>query len=268
MKPIRAGLLLSLLLAAAPLPAQEIIAHRGFSAEAPENTLAAFTLAWQAGADGCELDLHLTSDQQIVVIHDKDTERTCGAKHLIAATPARVLTALDAGSWKHPQWHRERIPTLAEALATLPAGPQRFFLEVKCGPEVVPVLRDLLQPWQPRAAQLALISFNSEVCADAKKALPWLPVYQLASFKKSGSDRPAHLGSLITRARRDGLDGLNLSRDWPWSPAMVEEIRAAGLKALVWTVNDPAEARRFAELKLDGITTDDPVSIQRALNRS
>ena len=268
MKPLLAGSLAFLLLAGSPAPAQEIIAHRGYSAAAPENTLAAFTLAWESGVDCCELDLHLSSDAEIVVIHDKNTERTCGANHLVAATPARVLTALDAGSWKHPQWHRERIPTLAEALATLPLGKQRFFLEVKCGPEVIPPLSAALQSWQPRAAQLAIISFNSEVCAAAKAALPWLPVYQLASWKKSGSDRPNHLGTLIARARRDHLDGLNLSRDWPWSPEMLAEIRAAGLQAFVWTVNDPDEARRFKSLQVDGITTDDPVKLRRALDPS
>ncbi len=259
-------LVLLLMLAHLPLAAQEIIAHRGFSAQAPENTVAAFRLGWESGADACELDLHLSSDGQIVVLHDKDTLRTCGVKHVVAATPASVLTALDAGSWKDPKWSAERVPTLEQALATLPAGRQRFFLEVKCGSEVVPSLSDLLsRDWRDRASQLAIISFNTEVCAAAKKALPWLPVYQLASWKKKGSENPNDLDAIIAQAKRDGLDGLNLGRDWPWSEEMVSKIRAAGLGIFVYTVNDTEEARRFAGLQVDGITSDDPAAIKRAV---
>lgn len=248
------------------LAAQELIAHRGLSARAPENTLAAFRLAWEEKADACELDLHLSSDGEIIVLHDKDTQRTCGVRHVAAATPAATLTSLDAGSWKGAQWSGERLPTLDQALATLPEGKQRFVLEVKCGPEVVPPLSQKLEPLRARRGrQFVIISFNAEVCAAAKKALPWLPVHQLASWKKKGSSEPNDLNQLIARARADGIDGLSLSRDWPWSPEMVRAVRAAGLGLYVWTVNDPAEAVKLARLGVDGIISDDPTVLRRAL---
>ncbi len=263
----RCGAGLLCVLFAAGLQAQELVAHRGVSARAPENTLAAFNLAWSENADACELDLHLSADGRIVILHDKDTLRTTGVQHLAAETPAATLTALDAGSWKDPKWKGERIPTLEQALATLPEGRQRFLLEVKCGPEVVPHLRQALEPWRVgRAHQIAIISFNKEVCAAAKKALPWVKVLLLSSWKKKGDDKPNDLADLIARARADGLDGLNLGRDWPWSPEFIQTIRDAGLGVFVWTVNNPEEARKLAALGVDGITTDDPAALRRALD--
>lgn len=257
--------LVAFALLATGMNAQEIIAHRGFSAQAPENTLAAFNLAWESKADGCELDLHLTADQKIVILHDATTQRTGTANHVVAETDAATLTAIDVGSWKNPKFAGEKIPTLDQALATLPTGKQRFFIEVKCGPEVVPFLARTLTPLKERADQLVIISFNRQVCAAAKQVLPWLKVYQLASYRKRGSDKTADLAALISNAQADGLDGLNLGRDWPWTPDMVSTIRRAELGLFVWTVNDPQEAKRLAALGVDGITTDDPVAIRKAL---
>src|SRR6187402_1705451 len=81
--------------------AQNIVAHRGASYDAPENTLAAFKLAFEQGADGVEADFYLSSDGEIVCCHDKDTQRTAGVKHVINKTPLKVLRTLDVGRWKN-----------------------------------------------------------------------------------------------------------------------------------------------------------------------
>lgn len=249
------------MLAAAAMSAHavEIIAHRGFSARAPENTLGAFELAWKSGSDACELDVYLTADGKTAVIHDKDTQRTAGVKLGVATSSQADLTALDAGSWKGIDWANEKIPTLEQALATMPEGRQRFFIEVKCGAEIVPELQRILEPMKDRAAQLAIIAFNREAAAESKKALPWVKVYRLASGKTKD------LAQLIADTKADGLDGLDLGADWPWDEAMVKQIRDAGLGLYVWTVNKPADVQRFAKLGVDGITTDDPVMVREAL---
>ena len=245
-------------------PAQEIVAHRGFSARAPENTLSAFRLAWESGTDACELDLHLTADQQIVIMHDADTKRTTGIAKRISESTLADLRPLDAGTWKSPDYKGEPIPTLAEALATLPQGPQRFFLEIKCGPEVVPVLAQQLEAWKPRAKQLCIIAFDRKVAQDSKKALPWLEVYRLSS-EQTKDKKTVDLATLIQDTQDDHLDGLDLSRKWNWTPELVQQIRKANLKLFAWTVNDPAEARHLASLGIDGITTDDPTATRQAL---
>src|SRR5438477_1876233 len=94
--------------------AVEIVAHRGESADAPENTLAAFRLAWERHDDAIELDVHLTADGQLIVCHDPDTRRTTGVKKVIKETPLAELRELDAGRWKGPQWAGEKLPTLDE----------------------------------------------------------------------------------------------------------------------------------------------------------
>jgi glycerophosphoryl diester phosphodiesterase len=234
----------------------EIVAHRGDSQNAPENTVAAFELAWKSGSDACELDLYLTADENIVAIHDANTRRTTGVAKEVKESTLSELQALDAGSWKDPKFLGERIPTLAEALATMPHGRKRFFLEIKDTPRIVPYLARELEAWKPRAAQLCIIAFDRAVARNAKAAMPWLPVYRLATeLNREG----------IRSAKEDGLDGLDLSQTWPLKPATVKEVHDAGLRLYVWTVNKPEDVRRFAGLGVDGITTDDPVMARRAL---
>lgn len=230
--------------------AVEIIAHRGFSAKAPENSIEAFELAWKSGADACELDIHLTADGEVVVIHDKDTKRTYPGDNKVVAQSKLV--------------ELPGIPTLAQALATMPADRGRFVIEIKTGAEIVPALVKVLEPLKPRAKQLAIISFQKDACAAAKKALPWMPVFQLSGSKNKQKE-PVDLSKLIAQAKADHLDGLDLGSDWKWDAAMVSQIHAAGLKAIVYTINKPADVARFAKLSVDGITTDDPVMAKKAL---
>jgi glycerophosphoryl diester phosphodiesterase len=242
----------------------EIIAHRGSSAIAPENTVNAFRLAWAQGADACENDIYLTKDGKIAVIHDADTKRTTGTSMRVSESSLAALQALDAGSFKGQAWRGEKIPSLSEALATMPVGRQRFLIEIKCGPEIVPALSAVLTPMQARAEQLCVISFNLAAAKLTKEQLPWVKVYYLASGKKQGAPR-TDLADLISAAKAAQLDGLNLGADWEWNAAMVQQIRAAGLGVYVWTVDAPAEARRLAALGVDGITTNHPGRVRQAL---
>lgn len=246
--------------------AVEIIAHRGYSKVAPENTVSSFRLGWESKADACELDLYLSRDGHIAVIHDADTKRVSGIAKKVKEATLAELQALDVGAWKDPKFQGERIPSLAEALATMPAGVGRFFLEIKDDSRVVPVLARELEAWKSRAAQLCIIAFERKVAQDAKQALPWLSVYRL-SADITKDKQPVDLAQLIRETRMDGLDGLDLGKKWAWSAGLVEQVRAAGLRLYVWTVNTPEEIRRFAELGVDGITTDDPVLAREILGK-
>src|SRR5262245_61979826 len=112
-----------------------IIAHRGASHDAPENTLAAFRLAWQQDADGIECDFYLTRDEAIACIHDETTKRTAGVDLTIADATLDQLRGLDVGSWKDKRWAGERIPLIEQVFQTIPKG-KRIYIEVKCGPEI------------------------------------------------------------------------------------------------------------------------------------
>ena len=123
----------------------EIVGHRGASYDAPENTLASIRLAWQQQADAVEFDVWQSKDGQIVLLHDKDTKRTAGVEGKVDERTYAELSRLDVGSWKSPEFAGEKIATLSEALKLTPAG-KRVFIEVKCGPEVVPELKRVLMP--------------------------------------------------------------------------------------------------------------------------
>jgi len=99
-----------------------IVAHRGSSIDAPENTLPAFLLAWEQGSDAIEGDFHITADGVIVCVHDKDTRRVAGVDLVVKDVTYQQLKDLDAGSWKAPEWEGTYMPTLSEVLATVPRG--------------------------------------------------------------------------------------------------------------------------------------------------
>lgn len=247
--------------------AVEIVAHRGYSDVAPENTVAAFKLAWEKGSDACENDIYLSADGQIVVLHDKTTKRTTGIDLEVAKTSAKDLLALDVGSWKGKQWAGEKLPSLQQSLDTMPIGKQRFFIEIKCGPEIVPALQKVLEPMRDRAAQLAVITFNREAAVLTKKTLPWVPLYFLAGGKTKDKKQPNDLAEIISFAKANSFEGLDLGADWPWSETLVKQVKDAGLELYVWTINKPDRAKFYADLGVDGITTDDPVMVRKAITK-
>lgn len=239
-----------------PAPAVEWIAHRGESADAPENTMAAFRLAWERGVPTIELDVHLTADGELILSHDPNTRRTTGVDRVIRQTRLADLRQLDAGRWKGERWAGERMPTLQEVLATIPpAG--RALIEIKEGPEAVPALVEAVRESGKTPEQLAVISFNLETVAEAKRRLPRVPAYYLSSFRQdeqTGAWTPT-VDELIRRARSVGADGLDLSFRGPIDGEAVRTIKAAGLEMYVWTVDDADVARRMIAAGVDGITT-------------
>ena len=103
----------------------EIVAHRGASYDAPENTVAAIKLAWEQKADAAEFDVFLSKDGKIVVMHDKDTKRIAGVDRKVVDQTLAELRKLDVGRWKDAKFAGEKMPTLDEMLATVPEGKQR-----------------------------------------------------------------------------------------------------------------------------------------------
>jgi glycerophosphoryl diester phosphodiesterase len=236
-------------------PHIEFVAHRGESYDAPENTLAAFQLAWERKVTAVELDVHQTKDGQLIVCHDPNTKKTTGVEKAIKDSTLAELRTLDAGRWQGERFAGEKLPTLTEALATIPDG-SRCFIELKTGPEAVPELVKVVKASGKRPEQLAIISFIAESVAEAKSKLPQLPAYWIVSVKpdkKTGVLAPT-VEELIAKAKEIRADGLNLSI--PPTADYVKPIKAEGFKLYVWTINDPAVARKFVALGVDGITTD------------
>lgn len=239
----------------------EIVAHRGASYSAPENTLASVRLAWQRNADAVEIDVYLTADGRIVALHDATTKRTTGKDWKVADRTLAELKTLDAGVWKGAAWAGEKIPTLQEILATVPDG-KRLFIEIKCGPQILPELERVLKASGKQPAQTVVISFDLATVRAVKGTMPLLPVYWIRPTsprrdKKTGQivDR---LDDLIETCRKSGLDGLDLAHDSQLTKELIARIHGLGLEMHVWTVNSPDDARKLIALGVDGITTDRP----------
>jgi glycerophosphoryl diester phosphodiesterase len=262
----RCSLILSAALVIAGVVAErahsvEIIAHRGASYSAPENTLAAVNLAWQRDADAVETDIWLSRDGRIVVLHDETTERTAGRKWKVAGRTLAELRGLDAGSWKGREWAGEKIPTLEEILATVPDG-KRLLIEIKCGPAILPELERVLSASGKQPSQTVVISFDLDTVREAKARMPELPVYWIQGTSPSRNAKTGEVvappAELVEKCRRAGLDGLDLKYDSRLTRDIVEAMHSLGLRLYVWTVDEPADAARLTALGVDGITTDRP----------
>jgi len=236
----------------------EIIAHRGYSYVAPENTLAAINLAWLVGADAVEIDIYLTTDNRIVLFHDRTTARTTGVDLTVSESSFDQLRALDAGKWKGDQWAGEKIATLEEALPTIPDG-KRMLVEIKCRSEIIPHFLEVLEASGCKDEQVAVICFYEDVIKDIKAARPALEAYWLCNPQKKSTEE------LIEIARSSNADGLDAMVCPEFNEEFVSELRSAGLRIYVWTVDDNAEALRLSALGVDGITTNRPPEIMALL---
>jgi glycerophosphoryl diester phosphodiesterase len=249
------------------LPAVEIVAHRGASFDAPENTLAAEKLAWQQGADAVETDIHLTRDGQIIVSHDKTTKRTTGQDGTIAQLTLDALRRLDAGAWKAPQFAGEKLPTLDEQLALMPAG-KRLLVEIKVGPEIVPEVQRCLKRTGASERNITFISFNYEALKEVRRTLPQYrtlylmgykaPDPKVAASKAAKAKKQPTIDEVIAQAKAAKFTGLDLQHTWPLTAADAKQISAAGLELHVWTVDDGAIAQRWIGLGAASITTNRP----------
>ena len=239
------------------LSGAEIIAHRGASFDAPENTVAALRLGYAQGADAGELDIRLSQDGRIVVIHDADTARVSGHKQPVAAQTLAELCTRDAGQWG--QWQgsgfAEKIPELAEILALVPAG-KRLFIETKVGVEILPELGRVIRASGLAPAQLPLITFDLTTARAAKQQLPAHEVCWIVDHPKTEAG-PA-IEELIQKTKDAGLDGLDLNHRFPIDAEFVGKVHAAGLKLYTWTVDDSVVARNLAAVGVNGITTNRP----------
>jgi glycerophosphoryl diester phosphodiesterase len=236
-----------------------VLGHRGASADAPENTLAAFALALERGADGVELDVWRCGTGEVVVHHDADTGRTCGEALRLASASLGALRRLDAGAWKAPRFAGERIPTLAEVLDALP----RALVNVELKSSGLPDL----------ALAQAVAAVVREAGAEERVLASSFDPVLLAAFRRAAPRVPAGLLFSADRGwRARAAAGLALARPGAVHPQhrLVTAARAAawaarGLAVNTWTVDDPAEARRLAALGVAALITNRPAAVLEAL---
>lgn len=287
--------------AGAPEGALDVIAHRGASAYAPENTLAAFELAAEQGADWFELDCTLSKDNAIIVIHDSDLERTTNLSEEIpvASMTLAQLKELDAGSWFSPEFAGEALPTLEEALdfAKRRIG---VYVEIKNSDdddaliqamletvggqtEMTPALRQQLMELIEESGtrnleltrrciaairerkmreQVVIQSFSPVVCLVALTEAPKLRIEFLGA---EDEDHPERWGQFVAFGNLISVDGFNVDHE-SLNEERLAAFHNAGKTVAVWTVDDPVAMRRYARLGVDAIITNKPGLCLRVLD--
>ncbi len=234
-----------------------LIAHRGESHDAPENTLAAINLAWERNVQAVEIDIQLTKDNEIVVIHDKDTLRISGTKKIIRKSSLKELKNLNTGFHKEGNWDNEHIPKLSEVLATVPPN-GKLIIEIKSDDSILPKLAAELSQANLNPKQIELIAFNAITLSKAKKLMPeyrmlWLLElnymlpWWLVWFNKK---------RIINKVKKLKLDGVDVWAGKFLSKSFISIFKEAGLYIYSWTVNDPEKARSLIKNGIDGITSD------------
>ena len=236
-----------------------IIAHRGYRAKYPENTLTAFSAALDAGVDMIELDVLLSKDRKMVVIHDPALERTTNGKGPVGERTLAELKELDAGSWFDPQFAGERVPTLEDVL-DLVDGQVPVNIEIKRAayePEAPPdaiekQVVDLVR--RKRMTNLVLIS-----------SFEWRVLQNVSESE----DAPAT--ALLSRYPDEDnhLEVCRKLRAFSWHPSFLEvkrehvaEMHEAGIMVFPYNADTREDVQRMLDLEVDGVITSDPLLLQ------
>lgn len=235
-----------------------IVAHRGASAVAPENTLPAFKLAWQQGADAIEGDFHLTRDNKIICIHNPTTGKY--AKRNLTVRKS-TLTQLRSLERQYP------FPTLGEVLSTVPVG-KKIYIEIKSSPKIVRHLLKEIDASDIPPEQLVIIAFSGRVIKKIKTHRPSLKAIWLTKARRraKGSDLEPSPDEILSKIRRTGADGASIYAHPDIDADYLAPIHAAGYELHTWTIDDPEIAKKWIKLGSLSLTTNTPATLRSALN--
>ena len=233
------------------LPRPLIIAHRGDASKAPENTLPAFQKAYESGADGIELDVRLTRDNQLVVFHDRSLKRIAGVNGLVTNASLDEIRVLDVGEWFSPEYRGAQTPTLDEVFEMLP---QDFLVNVEMK-AVIDRMRliahrvaDVVRRHQ-RLNSTLVASFNPISLWELRKIDPGILRGYIWSRRHPPPIRSRCFNCLV---RAHWYDPANDS----YNPRLMQKMRKRGVRTLAWDVDFGGDLSRMAGARLDAVVTD------------
>jgi glycerophosphoryl diester phosphodiesterase len=240
----------------------KIIGHRGAAKAAPENTLESIREARRERATWIEVDVKLTSDNQLILLHDDLLDRTTSGKGASALASLAQIRAMDAGSWFAPKFAGIKVPTLEEAVAEM------LRLNLNCNFEIKPcpgrervtaefAMRELQRLWPPQGERPLISSFAYESLEVAQRLAPEFPRAVLVE------EVPENWQALC-----EGVEAIALN---PWhktlTPEWTKAVKAAGYKVLSYTVNETPRARELFDWGVDAVFSDVPGQLIEALGK-
>lgn len=244
-----------------------IVAHRGASYKAPENTLAAFKLAFEEKADFIEADFWLSGDDEIVCIHDSNTSRVSNKKLKIKSSQLIDLKNLDVGSWKNQSYTGEKIPSLKEIIQIIPDG-KGIQIEIKDNREkIIMKLKEILDENIIENERIRIISFHRNIVRAAKKYLPEIKSYLIFGwyFSKGKYFKMLTQRMILKKLKTVFCDGVVLYNNSYIDENFVRILRENNLDICVYNVEREKDAVRLSSLEIDAITTDSPLKIREAI---
>ena len=242
-----------------------VIAHRGFSGRAPENTLAAIQMAMDVGADMLEVDVTLSSDGHLMVIHDETLDRTAGGSGQVLGSTFKYIRSLDAGSWFHPRFKDQKVPTLEEVLELI-QGKMPVNVEIKgeaVGDKIQGGIAEKVAETLDRfgmAEQTLVSSFEPRALDQLREIHPGIPKGSLYNRKVHKRRLPESITSEVD------AQSFHVHR-WYFRRAMEKEARRLDLPVLVYTVNHPLVMKRMIRRGVAGLFTDHPDRMIRLLQQ-
>lgn len=237
------------------LSAVEFIAHRGASDEAPENTLAAFNLAWQQEPDAIEGDFYCSKDGKIVCFHDLNLKRITGVNQQVTDCTFEYLQTLDVGSWKGEKWKGCKIPLIQEVLATIPKG-KKIVIEIKGSKDLVYKLAEILSNSNLQPSKVTIITSKPELILLAKKILSKdIKCLLIIGLEEKNNTLIPNSNTLIKSAKECNADGISCNAPDLLNPDYIQNVKNSGLSFHVWTIDDVDQAKKLIRMGVNSITS-------------
>lgn len=244
----------------------QVIAHRGASAYAPENTISAFKKAFELGIDILEIDVHQTKDRELVVLHDGTVNRTTNGTGKVKNTTFEELRKLDAGSWFSKDFIGEKIPSLKEVFEITPDSIV-LLIEIKKGSETYPGIENrviqLISEYNLKE-RVILKSFDDKILQEFKNIDPEIPRLKVfvgqISFLRIVIDYSLNFGSVLDN------DVQYIQAHWLGiTKCLIDKAHKRGYKVYVWDVNNEKRMKDLILMGIDGIETDYPDKLKKIL---
>lgn len=248
-------------------PKPLIIAHRGASKRAPENTMAAFKLAFRKHADAVEVDVRLTKDNIIICHHDDNLMRMTGKDLNISEVTYNQIKDLEVGNNFSKALYNAKIPKLEDLLSKV-SRRKKIFIEIKTGIEIISPLEKTIIESKVKLNNLTLISFNTEVIRLFKECFPTVKTLLLVNLKNSDYSINGEIDSeKILKVLKDiNTNGISCKSNSTVNKDLVAKIVEEGYEFHVWTVDSKEKAIELKNMGVHSITTNYPKRIRKAIH--
>lgn len=234
-----------------------ILGHRGAAFDAPENTIVAIYEGLKQGADGVEVDIRLSLDNKVVVIHDNTFKRTGKIKDSVCKSHSSFIKEIDVGSFKSEKFIGEKVPFLSEVLDIVPKG-KLIQIEIKNGIKSVPFLLQDIKSSTKSIDEIMIIGFCKKAMKKVKEEMPKIKVAWINGEKSKLNSNIQSSFDLIKICKENNFNGIDFDCRFNIDEKFTKEFINNGLEIYSWTIDDIEKAKYYKDIGIFGIATNRP----------